>query len=94
MDANINDVIEIFAATSDKKDMVRLFSDFFTESEIQDLSKRWYIFRELYMGTPQRRIASEMGVSLCKITRGSRMLKNDDSIVKEILHERYGEDHI
>ncbi|MCF0262073.1 MAG: transcriptional regulator [Sphaerochaetaceae bacterium] len=94
MDANISDVIDIFTETTDRREMTKLFEEFFSDSEIADVSKRWYIFKELYQGTSQRKIANEMGVSLCKITRGSKILKQDSSIVREILHERYGEDHI
>jgi TrpR family trp operon transcriptional repressor len=36
-------------------------------------------------GIPQREISKALGVSLCKITRGSRELKKEDSVVKGIL---------
>jgi TrpR family trp operon transcriptional repressor len=44
--------------------------------------------KELHQGKTQRDIASELGISLCKITRGSKILKQDDSQFGKILKER------
>ena len=94
MDDNLSEIIEIFTDVTDKKDMRRLFEDVFTDAERTDVAKRWYLLKELYKGTAQRKIACDMGVSLCKITRGSKILKNDRSIIREILGKMYDEDHI
>ncbi|NLK61659.1 MAG: transcriptional regulator, partial [Treponema sp.] len=37
------------------------------------------------VGTTQREIAKKMGLSLCKITRGSRELKKEDSPFKKMI---------
>ncbi len=94
MNDNLSEIIEIFSETTDKREMRRLFEDVFTEAERTDIAKRWYIFKELYKGTPQRKIAKEMEVSLCKITRGSKTLKKDDSVIKKVLTDMYDESHI
>ncbi len=94
MDDNLSEIIEIFSETTDKREMRRLFEDVFTDAERTDIAKRWYIFKELYKGTPQRKIAKEMEVSLCKITRGSKTLKKDDSVIKRVLASMYDESHI
>ena len=91
---NLTEIIEIFSTTTDKREMRQLFEDVFTDAERVDIAKRWYIFKELYKGTPQRRIASDMEVSLCKITRGSKTLKKDDSIIRRVLSDMYDETHI
>ena len=91
---NLSEIIEIFSRTTDKREMRSLFEDVFTEAERTDIAKRWYIFKELYKGTPQRKIAKDMEVSLCKITRGSKTLKNDESVIKRVLSELYDETHI
>ena len=91
---NLSEIIDIFSSTTDKREMRQLFEDVFTDAEREDIAKRWYIFKELYKGTPQRRIASDMEVSLCKITRGSKTLKKDDSIIRRVLSDRYDETHI
>ncbi|HAN41823.1 MAG TPA: transcriptional regulator [Sphaerochaeta sp.] len=94
MNDNLSEIIDIFSETTDKREMRRLFEDVFTEAERTDIAKRWYIFKELYKGTPQRKIAKEMEVSLCKITRGSKTLKKDDSVIKKVLSDMYDESHI
>lgn len=56
-----------------------------TPSEAKDLSARWELVKRLDRGETQRRIAKELGLSLCKITRGSRELKKPGSALKELL---------
>jgi len=46
-----------------------------TPRERRTLGLRWQLVKLLRQGMTQRAIASELGVSLCKITRGSRELK-------------------
>ena len=94
MNDNLSEIIEIFSKTTDRREMRKLFEDVFTDAERTDIAKRWYIFKELYKGTPQRRIAKDMEVSLCKITRGSKTLKNDDSVIRKVLSDMYDETHI
>ena len=94
MDDNLTEIIGIFSETTDRRDMRRLFEDVFTDAERADIAKRWYIFKELYRGTPQRKIAKDMEVSLCKITRGSKTLKKDDSVIRHVLSEMFDESHI
>jgi len=91
---NLQEIIDIFSKTTDKREMRKLFDELFTSSEELDIAKRWYIMKELYKGTSQRRIAQDMEVSLCKITRGSRILKDDDSAFRAILSEMFDETHI
>lgn len=82
---NLEELTEIFAKTTDKKKVRKLFEEILTKSEIKDIEKRWYLMKELYKGVPQRKIAKDMEISLCKITRGSEVLKQDDSEFKQIL---------
>lgn len=91
---NLEELIEIFTNTTDKRTMRKLFEELFTSKELADIAKRWYLMKELYQGKPQRKIAEEMEVSLCKITRGSKILKDSESIFKSILSDMYDEDHI
>ena len=42
----------------------------------------------LQAGVPQRRIAEELGISLCKITRGSRILKRPQGVIRGILEKK------
>ncbi len=58
-----------------------------TPGEIEDISSRWEIFRMLSAGINQRKIAEDLGVSLCKITRGSREFKDKQKVLEQILSE-------
>ncbi len=55
-----------------------------TPTEIGEVATRWALVREIDAGTTQREIARKMGLSLCKITRGSRELKKEDSPFKRM----------
>lgn len=57
----------------------------FTPAEADEMAKRWALVKELAHGTPQRRIAEDLGLSLCKITRGSRELKKEGSAFRILL---------
>jgi Trp operon repressor len=81
---------KVFAEIMDYDEMVSLFEEIFTQKELRDLILRWQLLKELYEGHTQRSIASRYRISLCKITRGSRVLKKKGSTVKKILDTHYG----
>ena len=56
-----------------------------TPAEIADVAGRWALVKALREKTSQREIAKDLGVSLCKITRGSRELKKKNSAFVRIL---------
>ena len=60
-------------------------SEILTPAEISTLSKRWRILKMLNEGFSQREIAKDLQVSLCKVTRGAKILKEKNSIVKKFL---------
>jgi TrpR family trp operon transcriptional repressor len=55
-----------------------------TPAEAADIAARWALVKALKEKTPQREIAKNLGLSLCKITRGSRELKKPNSAFKRI----------
>jgi TrpR family trp operon transcriptional repressor len=57
----------------------------FTSSEADEIAKRWALVKQIAHGRPQREIAKDLGLSLCKITRGSRELKKESSAFKRML---------
>ena len=57
----------------------------FTASEADEIAKRWALVKQIANGRPQREIAKDLGLSLCKITRGSRELKKESSAFKRML---------
>ena len=86
--ADIRAVAKLFAAVRGAADMGRLLDEMLTPAEVRDLALRWRLVQRLHAGVPQRRIASELGISLCKITRGSRILKRPDGVVRRLLDRR------
>lgn len=60
-------------------------SELLTPSELHDLTLRWELMELLQKGIPQRKIAAALGISLCKITRGSKTLKRQNSITARLL---------
>ncbi|NIP42454.1 MAG: transcriptional regulator [candidate division Zixibacteria bacterium] len=87
---SVNKVIKIFAEIHDPAVMRKLFGEIFTPAEIQDVALRWRLMEMLDQGIPQRKIASELGISLCKITRGSKILKKRNSVSKRLLNQTTG----
>ena len=83
-----DELIEIFAEISDFEEMKSFIEEILTPKEIEDFALRWRLLRELNEGHSQRTIATRHGISLCKITRGSKLLKKNSSITKKIL-DRY-----
>ncbi len=85
---NLKDVLEIFKfvrKTENDVELESFFKELLTESEIETLSKRWRILNMLKNGASQRAITKELQVSLCKVTRGAKILKNSDSVLMKYL---------
>ncbi len=58
-----------------------------TPRELAEVAGRWELVKRLARGESQRSIARELGMSLCKITRGSRELKKRNSAFRRVLDE-------
>jgi len=85
-----NHLHEISSAISKLKNAEHVESfltDLLTQSELQDVVKRWKILKLLKENKSQRNIAQELSVSLCKITRGAKILKNNKSIIRQTLFD-------
>ena len=91
---DLKELIEIFTKTDSTQEMQKLFEELFTQREKYDFALRWRLMKELHDGKPQREIANSLGISLCKITRGSKILKTPGSLMNTILQERdHGKDN-
>ncbi len=82
---DLKDVIRVFAGITDPDEMEALFEEVFTEAERRDLSSRWGLMKDLKSGLSQRKIAKKRKISLCKITRGSKILKTPGSISSRLI---------
>jgi TrpR family transcriptional regulator, trp operon repressor len=85
-----DDIIGVFTEIRDRRTMRDLFAELFTPAERRDVALRWRLMRMLYAGVSQRDVAAQLGISLCKITRGSRVLKGSRSVARRILDAREG----
>ncbi len=56
-----------------------------TPKELEEISKRLQIFKLLHKGIPQRKIATELNVSIGTIGHGSRELQYGKKAIQKIL---------
>jgi TrpR family trp operon transcriptional repressor len=85
---NADDLDELsiaFARTTDEQHIAAYFQALLTPQELAAVVTRWALVKALHGKEPQREIAKKLGVSLCKITRGSRELKKEDSAFLKML---------
>ena len=74
-------------ATSDEQMIYDFLECLFTPAECKDITNRWLLVKEIDKGTTQREIAKKFGMSLCKITRGSKELSKPDSAFRKVLNK-------
>ncbi len=85
---DLHELIQVFARVNNYDEMQRLFEELFTMKEKYDFALRWRLMKDISRGVPQREIAQNLGISLCKITRGSKILKKEDSLMKKLIEEQ------
>lgn len=81
---NLEEIAEILS-TMNKNEIATFFKEILTLSEITTLSKRWCILKMLASNCTQREIAQSLNVSLCKVTRGAKILKSSNSITRKFI---------
>ncbi|HCY87719.1 MAG TPA: transcriptional regulator [Desulfobacteraceae bacterium] len=80
------ELLDVVLSLKDKDELESFFKDLFTPAELDDITLRWKLLKDLHAGMTQRKIAEKYGISLCKITRGSKVLKNKASVVLKVLN--------
>ncbi|MCR4823500.1 MAG: trp operon repressor [Treponema sp.] len=81
----LHEMCRLLSKNSNAEFIYDFFGCLFTPAELNDFAKRWLLVREIDKGTTQREIAKKFHISLCKITRGSRELKKDESAFRKLL---------
>ena len=88
----MNEALARFAAAAasvtDRAEMETFLAELLTPNELHDLVLRWELLELLEQGVSQRKVAETLGVSLCKITRGAKILKRPDSVAARVLAQR------
>lgn len=78
------------ASVTDSEETEVFLSELLTPTELHDLVLRWELLELLEQGVSQRQIAARLGISLCKITRGAKILKQPNSIAARVLAQMKG----
>ena len=72
----IKELAGVLARMGDPAEIYDVLYALLTPPERHKIALRWELVRLLEEGMSQRGVAAKLGVSLCKITRGSRELKH------------------
>ena len=83
----IREIAELLARVEDPELIAAFLRSILTKRELQEVDGRWELVKRLARGESQRAIARRLGMSLCKITRGSRELKKKNSAFRRVLGE-------
>ena len=83
------DLVQVLAwAGGDPVLLGELLKDLLTPQEFEEIATRWQLVQLLDAGMPQREISKKLGVSISKITRGSRELLDLKGGFRQVL-DRY-----
>lgn len=70
-----HELYALFRSIENEREARILLEDILTPQELDSVATRWQEIQLLASGLPQREIARKLGISMSKITRGSRMLQ-------------------
>lgn len=88
MPKHLKELSDLLGKIDDPKLIEKFLTSLFTPREVLDVASRWELVKLLDQGLSQRQISTRLGISLCKITRGSRELKQRNSVFRKILSLR------
>jgi Trp operon repressor len=88
-----SEIAAVLSGIEDPKMMELFLKELFTDRELATLELRWRLLQDLFVGIPQRKIAETHRISLCKITRGSKVLKKRGSVARRILEAAQGNEN-
>lgn len=86
------EIAEVLSKIEQPEEMEKFCREIFSAKELADLALRWQLLKELHQGESQRAIATRHRISLCKITRGSKIIKTEGSFILELLNRRQDEE--
>ncbi len=72
--SDFNDFIELTYSTRDKQLLADFLVGITTDKERRELAQRLEIIKRLLAGEAQAKIASDLGVGIATVTRGSKEL--------------------
>jgi len=69
------ELYKLFISLKSKKEVELLLKDILTPQELDNIVERWQLIKMIAQGKPQRKIKNNLGISISKITRGSKEFK-------------------
>ena len=85
VEENLEELAAALAKTLDPLLIKNFLRRLLTPAEAADIAARWALVKALEKKIPQREIAKTLGLSLCKITRGSKEMKSPDQAFQKML---------
>ena len=85
VDKNLKEMAHTLAGEKDSSLIEDFLYCLLIKAEIAEIAGRWALVKALQQKKSQREIAKDLGISLCKITRGSRELKKPNSAFIRIM---------
>ncbi len=85
--SHLADLYKLFALVESEREAEKLLKDILTPQELASIAERWQLVQKLSAGIPQRKISEDLGISISKITRGSRMLQYGGGGFKHFLRK-------
>ncbi len=83
----LDEIAQAISRIDDPLLLEEFLNSILTRNEARDISSRWELVKLLDRGLSQRKIADELKLSLCKITRGSKELKKENSAFKKVIRD-------
>lgn len=84
-ETSMMELSEAIASLKTPEEVRQFLTELCTPSECTDFALRWCLMKQLLQGRPQRTISQDLGLSLCKITRGSKFMKDKTSIFRRLI---------
>jgi Trp operon repressor len=69
---HLKELVSLFAQLKTSERAQLFLLDILTPHELAQLAERWQIIKRLAQGMPQRKIKEELGISIQRVTRGSK----------------------
>lgn len=67
---------------SNSEEISQFLREICSPAECKSIASRWQLMKLLEQGETQRSIANKLHLSLCKITRGAKYLKDEKSVLR------------
>ena len=90
-DSTLRELAAVLATMDNADAVFDVLFALLTSREREKIALRWRLTCLLQKGQTQRAVAAELGISLCKITRGSRELKYGPAAFRQAVRKAVGE---